>query len=59
MTLPRTDGQTKKTVGKPPRDRNVLERLEELNEFVRQLTPPGTKVDDDFVRKTVGRPRPR
>ena len=56
---PPRDGDVRKTVGRMPATRNVLERLEALNEFVRALTPPGASVDDDFVRKVVGRARPR
>jgi len=53
------ESHTRKTVGRPHRQRNVLERLEELNAFVRLLQPAGTVPDDDFLRKTVGRPRRR
>lgn len=50
--------EVKRTVGRGSNKLDLLEQLAELNNFQRQLAPPGTAVDDDFIRKTVGRPRP-
>lgn len=58
-TAPAEFREVKKTVGKHSSKLNLLEQLAELNEFQRLLTPEGTAVDDDFVRKTVGRPSRR
>jgi len=51
--------EVKKTVGRPSSKLDLLEQLAELNEFQRLLTPNGAAVDDDFIRKVVGRPRGR
>lgn len=60
------DEQPKRTVGTPRPPESLLERLDTLNRFVRLLTPAPAepeaseyRADDDFIRKTVGRPRPR
>jgi hypothetical protein len=56
QTPPATD--VKRTVGRPRPPGDVWQRLEALNTFVSQLAPQ-ERPDDDFVRKTVGRPRRR
>lgn len=49
--------EIKKTVGRGAGRGDILEQLDELNAFQRQFAPQVRPVDDDFVRKVVGRPR--
>ena len=49
--------EIKKTVGRGAGRGDILQQLAELNAFQTLLAPEARPVDDDFIRKTVGRPR--